>query len=195
MNMKEIWVQSPGNVQPWSQPLLVSDDSTCWHAACVFCGILGTLFVIQAPGSSVPPAAYLLSDSCGCFSRCEFLILLKSVGASSLWWRPRRTQGFPVRSVAFLVGGMFSLSGLGDWKESCWRWRTRLQMNRWNIPLGGSKEDLKLAPSTKCTTESSIFDPKHFNCHNKVIKKWFKGLISHQWGGFFYVAEIIHKHL
>lgn len=90
--------------------------------------------------------------------------------------------GFPGQTCSFSCGRhVFTL-------RFVWLKRIMLTMthkaaeNRWNIPLGGSKEDLKLAPSTKCTTESSIFDPKHSSCHNRAMKKWFKGLMCHRWG-------------
>lgn len=79
LNIKEIWIQRPGTAQPRFQPLPVSNDSTCWHAAHVS-AVFGDLL---CDSGSVFFTSYLLLDSCSCFSSCSFLIsaaLLKPFG-------------------------------------------------------------------------------------------------------------------
>lgn len=78
VSVKEMWIRRVGSVQPRFQPLPVSNGTLLTPLR-----HLGTLVVVQAPGSS-PPGAYLLPDSCSHFSSCEFFRLPKTIPASSL---------------------------------------------------------------------------------------------------------------
>lgn len=99
-----MWIQRAGSVQPWFQMTELAGTLLTPLLR------LGMLVVVRAPGSS-PSGAYFLPDSCSRISSCEFFRFTKTS-------RPfdgdfARQSFFLVESVAFLVGGMFSLSGLG----------------------------------------------------------------------------------